>query len=130
MGVFTPYTVKTLLDFIGDGEAVTAPEQRWVGLAWGTPATDGGSELDASFGYVRQSVTFNAAASPNCSASLAAPVTFASFSSACSVLGAQLWDGSGSDASMLLFCTLQTARTLDVGNTLWIPAGSLCITLS
>jgi hypothetical protein len=117
---------KQLLDFIcGGAGAVTQPSERWVGVAWGTPTSIGGSEIDASFGYVRQSATFVAATSG--SVSIAAAMTFGKFSSAASVLGAQIWDGATIGANMLLYCTLQTARTVGVGDSLVI--NTLGITL-
>jgi hypothetical protein len=121
---------KRLLDFVCGGAAASAPSERWVGLAWGTPTHTGGSEISSTYGYTRMSATFNAAASPDCSASLAAPMTWASLSSACSILGVTLWDGSGTDASMLLGNTLQTARTPAAGDSFYIPTGGITIILS
>jgi hypothetical protein len=127
-GAISAFGQKSLLDFIcGGAGAVTQPSERWVGVAWGTPTSIGGSEINTSMGYMRQSATFGAAASPAGSCSLVAAATFSRFSSACSIVGLQLWDGSGTGASMLLYATLQTARTVGVGDSLVI--NTLGITL-
>jgi hypothetical protein len=52
-------------------------------------------------------------------------MTFGPFSSVASILGIQIWDGSPVGSSnMLLFGTLQTARTVGVGDSLVIAAGA------
>jgi hypothetical protein len=123
---FSAFAQKALLDFICGGATATQPSARWAGLAWGTPTYTGGSEINTSVGYARRPATFIEAASPAGSASLAAALTFGPFSSAVSVLGLQLWDEG---SNMWIFGTFQTARTVDVGGSIWIPAGSMVITL-
>ena len=82
-------------------------------------------------GYSRVTALFGAAASPQGSASNTAAMTFGPFSSVGSILGLQLWDGSPVGSSdMLWYGTLQTARTILVGDSLVVVAGALLITLS
>src|SRR5262245_5739767 len=128
IGVFGQYH---MLNFVCGGTTATPPAARFVGLAWGTPtsAANGGSELNTSFGYERKTGLFGAAASPAGSASNTAPMTFGPFSSIASILGIHVWDGTTA-SNMWLFGTLQTARTVGVGDSLVVAAGALTITLS
>jgi hypothetical protein len=122
---------KQILDWLLGGATGTAPTGRWAGLAWGTPTFTGGSELNTSFGYSRLTALFGAANSPAGSASNTAAMTFGPFSSIASILGIQMWDGSPvASSNMWLFGTLQTARTVGVGDSLVVAAGALTITLS
>jgi len=122
---------KQILDWLLGGATGTAPAARWAGLAWGTPTFTGGSELNTSFGYSRLTALFGAANSPAGSASNTAAMTFGPFSSIASILGIQMWDGSPvASSNMWLFGTLQTARTVGVGDSLVVAAGALTITLS
>lgn len=124
---------KSTLDFILGGAVATSPAGRWIGLAWGTPtsAVGGGSELNTSFGYSRITAGFSPANSPAGSASNATAMTFGPFSSIASILGIHMWDGSPVGSSnMWLYGTLQTARTVGVGDSLVVAAGALTITLS
>jgi hypothetical protein len=126
------FAQKQILDWILGG--VAAPSTcsfRYAGLAWGTPTLTGGSELNTSFGYSRLTVLFGAANSPAGSASNTAPMTFGPFSSIASILGIQMWDGSPvASSNMWLYGTLQTARTVGVGDSLVVAAGALTVTLS
>ena len=68
---------------------------------------------------------------PAGSASNTAAMTFGPFSSTGSILGLQVWDGSPvASSDMLWYGTLQTARTIGVGDTLIVAAGALVITMS
>ncbi len=105
----------------------------WCGLAAGTPTSVSGSEIGTLTGYSRITALFSAATSPLGTASNTAAMTFGPFSSTGSILGIQLWDGSpagNGSSDMLWYGTLQTARTIGVGDTLIIAAGALVITMS
>jgi len=124
-------TGKLVLDFICGGAAATQPGFRWAGLAWGTPTSTGGSELNTSIGYSRITASFGAANSPAGSVSNNVAMTFGPFSSVMSILGIHVWDGSPvASSNMMLFGTLQTARTVGVGDSLVVAVGALTITLS
>lgn len=125
------YLGKQILDWVLGGAAATQPAARWAGLAWGTPTSTGGSELNTSIGYSRLTASFAPANSPAGSASNGVAMTFGPFSSAMSILGIHLHDGSPVGSSnMLMFGTLQTARTVGPGDSLVVAAGALTITLS
>lgn len=125
------YLEKAYLDWCLGGAAATQPAARWAGLAAGTPTSVSGSEIGTLTGYSRITALFGAAASPAGSASNTAAMTFGPFSSVGSILGLQLWDGSPvASSNMLWYGTLQTARTIGIGDTLIVAAGALVITLS
>jgi hypothetical protein len=124
---------KRQLDWILQAATPTRPAALWMGLATGTPGSNNNaaSELNTSFGYSRLSALFAAANSPAGSASNSAAMTFGPFSSAVSVLGGHLWDGSPvGSSSMILYGTLQTARTVGVGDSLVIAAGAAVATIT
>lgn len=131
MAAISAYLEKAYLDWCLGGASATQPSARWAGLAAGTPTSVSGSEIGTLTGYSRVTALFGAAASPAGSASNTAAMTFGPFSSNGSILGLQLWDGSPVGSSdMLWYGTLQTARTILVGDSLVIAAGALTITLS
>jgi len=125
------YLAKGMLDWVLQGATPARPNALWAGLAAGTPTSVSGSEIGTLTGYSRLTALFGAAASPAGSASNTAAMTFGPFSSTGSILGMQLWDGSPvASSDMLWYGTLQTARTILVGDSLVLTAGALIITLS
>jgi hypothetical protein len=121
-----------MLDWTTGAAAATQPAARWVGLAGGTPTSVSGSELGTAQGYFsRVTALFAAANSPAGTCSISAAMTFGPFSSAQSVLGLVMFDGSPIGSSnMLWYGTLQTARTLAIGDQLVFAAGALTLVLS
>ncbi len=133
MPATSSYLEKALLDWALLGAAVTQPPRVMVGLAVGTPGSNNNaaSEMGTLTGYLRQTASFGAAASPTGSASNNTNNTFGPFSSVGSVLGIHLWDGSGANSSSMLFYgTLQTARTFGIGDSLVVAAGALTVTMT
>lgn len=131
MANISAYLSKAMLDWCLQGATPSRPANLWAGLAAGTPTSVAGSEIGTLTGYSRITALFGAAASPQNSASNTAGMTFGPFSSNGSVLGLQLWDGSPvASSNMLWYGTLQTARTILVGDSLVFSAGALTITLS
>lgn len=131
MANVSAYLSKAFLDWSLCGANPTRPSAVWAGLAAGTPTSVSGSEIGTLTGYSRLTALFSAATSPLGTASNSAAMTFGPFSSTGSILGIQLWDGSPVGSSdMLWYGTLQTARTIGVGDTLIIAAGALVVTMS
>ena len=125
------YLAKGMLDWSLQGATPARANALWAGLAAGTPTSVSGSEIGTLTGYSRVTALFGAAASPAGSASNTAAMTFGPFSSVGSILGIQLWDGSPvASSDMLWYGTLQTARTIGIGDTLIVAAGALIVTLS
>ena len=122
---------KLMLDWMLGGATPTQPPNRFAALSLGTPSSVSGSEVGTGSGYARQTALFGAANSPAGSASITAAMTFGPFSSSCTIQGLLIYDtlsiSSGTEA---FFGTLNTARTLLAGDTLFISAGNLTITLS
>lgn len=131
MANISAYMQKAMLDWTLQGATPTRPAALWAGLAAGTPTSVSGSEIGTLTGYSRITALFGAAASPAGSASNTAAMTFGPFSSVGSILGLQLWDGSPvASSTMLWYGTLQTARTIGIGDTLIVTSGALIITLA
>lgn len=131
MSSISAYLAKQMLDWTLGGASGTQPANRWVTLAGGTPTSVSASELRTQDGFFsRVTALFGAAASPAGSASNTAAMTFGPFSSGQSVLGLAIFDGSPLNSSnMCWYGTLQTARTLGIGDSLVMNAGALVITL-
>src|SRR5580765_3439469 len=126
MAHISAYLSKAMLDWCLQGATPTRPSNFWAALAPGTPTSVSGSEIGTATGYSRVTALFSAATSPLGTASNSAAMTFGPFSSTGSILGIQLWDGSPvASSNMLWYGTLQTARTVGIGDTLIIAAGAL-----
>ena len=132
MTAVSAYFEKQMLDWTTGAAAATQPAARWVGLAGGTPTSVSASELGTAQGYFsRLTALFGAANSPAGSCSITAAQTFGPFSSTQSVLGLVVFDGSPIGSSnMLWYGTLQTARTLGIGDSLVFSPGALTLVLS
>lgn len=132
MAAVSAFFAKLLLDFSTGAATATQPSARWVTLAGGTPTSVSASELRTQDGFFsRLTALFGAANSPAGSASNTAAMTFGPFSSGQSVLGVVIYDGSPlASSDMLFYGTLQTARTLGIGDSLVMNAGALTITMA
>lgn len=130
MPALTTYSAKQLLDWHLTATG-TAPATRAVGLSLGTPTSVSASEMATGEGVTRQTVVYNAAASPAGSASNSNAITFGPFSSARVVVGLTVWDNlvSGS-GNTLWYGTLATSRSMGVGDSLIFSAGALVHTLT
>ena len=124
---------KSMLDWALLGATPTRPGATFVGLATGTPTSIASSEVATGSGYLRQSASFGAAATPASSGSVSNqnPMTFGPFSSSQVLSGLFVADTVSSGAGTLLFYgNLATVRTPLVGDSLVIAAGALSITLN
>lgn len=131
MAAISAYAEKAMLDWVLGGAAPTRPTTWTIGLSVGTPTSVSASEIATGSGYTRQTVAFNAAASPAGSGSNAGAMTFGPFSSGCTVQALHVWDTSAATVgNMLWYGLLATARTLGAGDSLVINAGALTITLT
>jgi acyl CoA:acetate/3-ketoacid CoA transferase len=127
------FAQKQILDWVCGGAVVNtlSPALRFVGLDKGTPFATTATEMGIVSGYARQTVSFGAANSPAGSVSNNTALTFGPFSSIATIQGLHMWDQSAAGSTnMWLFGTLQTARTVGVGDSLVVAAGALTITLS
>jgi len=130
MANIAAYAEKAMLDWVLGGATPTRPTVWGVGLSLGAPTSVSGSEIGTDSGYTRQTVVFNAAASPAGSASNSGAMTFGPFSTAQSISGLLVTDTLATAGNMLWYGTLATARTVGPGDSLVVAAGSVLITLA
>ncbi len=121
-----------MLDWVLGGSAPTRPSSRLVALSTATPTSVSASgEYQTNSGYARQTVLFGPAASPAGSASNTAAMTFGPFSSSNAIQGMLIYDTiSVNSGSIWWYGTLLTARTVLPGDTLFVSAGGLIVTLA
>lgn len=114
------YAAKAMLDWVLGGATPTRPTAWGLGISLGTPSSTSGSECSVS-GYVRQTIVWNAAASPAGSASQNSAIQF-TFLSACTIKGWQLWDTvlSSNSGNMLSFGQLSASSVMASGDILSI----------
>ena len=125
------FGAKAMLDWVLGGATPTQPSSRLAALSLGTPTSVSGSEVGSNSGYIRQTALFSAAASPAGSASNTAAMTFGPFSSSNAIQGLLIYDTiSINSGNIWWYGTLLTARTVLPGDTLFVSAGGLIITLS
>lgn len=128
------FGAKQMLDWVLGGASATQPSSRLAALTYGTPSSTAGlaqgTEYSSNQGYLRQTALFSAAASPAGSASNTAAMTFGPFSSSNAVQGMIITDTiSIFSGNIWWYGTLLTARTPLPGDTLFVSAGGLIITL-
>lgn len=125
---------KLSLDWLLGGATPTQPASRLGALCSGLPTSVSASEYSSGGnGYARQTVLFGAAASPAGSASNTAAMTWGPFSSSGVVLGFYLLDNTNlanTTGGQILYGSLLTARTPLPGDTFFISAGQLIITMA
>lgn len=121
-----------MLDWVLGGATPVRPASRLIALSTATPTSVSASgEYQTNSGYARQSALFGAAASPAGSASNTAAMTFGPFSSSNAIQGMLVYDTiSINSGSIWWYGTLLTARTVLPGDTLFVSAGGLIITLA
>ena len=124
------YAQKAMLDWVLGGAAPTRPGAWGLGLSLGSPSSTSGSECSVS-GYARQTVHWSAASSPAGSSKNTAAVIF-TVSTACTLVGWQLWDTvlSSNSGNMLAYGQLSASSVMVAGDTLSIAVNSGIITLA
>jgi len=132
MAALSTATQKLVLDWLLNAAGTpTRPPGRAVGLTFGAPTSVSASEIATGSGYTRQSVLFDAAASPAGSASNSAALTFGPFTAGCTISGIHIWDSiSATVGNVLFYGPLATARTLGAGDSIVVAAGALITTLA
>jgi hypothetical protein len=126
------YAAKNFLDY-NFGAPPTAPTSRFVGLTTGNPTSLAMSEMTSGDGYVRQSLSMGAAASPAGSCSNAAAMTFGSpnFVSSRVVSGLIISDSvSIAGGNLWWYGTPLVVRTPLSGDTVVIAVGGLICSLA
>lgn len=122
---------KLMLDWLFTTASPTRPTAWFAGLHTAAPGDTATNEIATGSGYARQTVTFATASSPAGTTDNANALTFGPFSSAATISGISVWDGSTIGANTPLWAgTLATARTLIAGDSLIVSAGNLDVTLA
>lgn len=117
-----------ILDHINLVTAWTPTTPLKVALYTVAPTDAGGGTEVSGGSYARTNVTFGAASGG--SASNSADVTFPTATASWgTVVAAAIFDSAGSPV-MIWYGTLTASKTVDVGDTFKIPAGSLTLSIS
>jgi hypothetical protein len=125
------YAEKAILDWALLGATPTRPTVIGVGLATALPTDSTSGEVGTGSGYTRQTCTFAAASSPAGTTDNANAMTFGPFSTACTILGAHIWDTLAATAGNQLWNgSIATARTLIAGDSFVFAVGALDVTLA
>jgi len=125
---FSNYLETEILDHVFAGNAYTAPSTLYLSLHTANPDEDGsGTEVSTSgTAYARQTVTFTVSGNTaTTDAVVEFPTATASFGTVSHVA---VWDASTA-GNMLGYAALTTAKAIDTGDVLRVPAGDLDITL-
>jgi hypothetical protein len=125
---FSNFLETEILDHVFGGNAYTAPSTLYLALFTSNPDEDGsGSEVSTSgTAYARQAVTFTVSGNTaTTDAAVEFPTATASFGTVSHV---GVYDASTA-GNLLGYAALTTAKAIDTGDVLRVPAGDLDITL-
>lgn len=132
MSSFTDHTESLVLTWLLTSGTATRPTAWYVGLFTAAPSdTGGGTEVSGS-GYARVATgTMTISGTSPTTATNAAAIEFAAASGGNwgSIGWAAIFDASTS-GNMIAWAALSTARTINDGDVLRIPAGDLDVTLT
>lgn len=132
MSSFTDHTESLVLTWLLTNGAATRPTAWYVGLFTAAPSdTGGGTEVSGS-GYARVATgTITISGASPTTATNAAAIEFAAASGGnWGAIGwAAIFDAS-TGGNMIAWAALSTARTINDGDVLRIPAGDLDVTLT
>jgi hypothetical protein len=132
MSSFTDYTENLVLNFLLTTNTATRPTAWYIGLFTAAPSDTGGGTEVTGNGYSRVATgTITVSGTSPTNATNAAAIEFAAASGGNwgSVGWAAIFDASTS-GNMLAWAPLSTARTINNGDVLRIPAGDLDVTLT
>jgi hypothetical protein len=132
MSSFTDHTESLVLTWLLTSGTATRPTAWYVGLFTAAPSdTGGGTEVSGS-GYARVATgTMTISGTSPTTATNAAAIEFAAASGGNwgSIGWAAIFDAETS-GNMIAWAALSTARTINDGDVLRIPAGDLDVTLT
>jgi hypothetical protein len=132
MSSFTDYTENLVLNYLLTTNSVTRPTAFFVGLFTAAPSDTGGGTEVSGNGYARVATgTMTVSGTSPTTATNAAAIEFAAASGGNwgSVGWAAIFDAS-TGGNMIAWAALSTARTINNGDVLRIPAGDLDVTLT
>ncbi len=132
MSSFTDYTENLVLNFLLTTNTATRPTAWYVGLFTAAPSDTGGGPEVSGNGYARVATgTISVSGTSPTTATNAAAIEFAAASGGNwgSIGWAAIFDAS-TGGNMIAWAALSTARTINNGDVLRIPAGDLDVTLT
>lgn len=133
-GSFSDYVEDETLDLWFGGQSVTPPATLYAQAYTVTPSDSGGGTQVTTNGHARVAITNNLTNFPAASGGAKSNGTAITWGAASggswgSVVAVAFFDAS-SGGNMIGWSDLAVAKTIDDGDTLYIPVGSLDITLT
>jgi hypothetical protein len=132
MSSFTDHTENLVLTWLLTSGTATRPTAWFVGLFTAAPSDTGGGTEVSGNGYARVATgTINVSGTNPTNATNAAAIEFAAASGGNwgSIGWAGIFDAS-TGGNLIAWAALSTARTINNGDVLRIPAGDLDVTLT
>ena len=132
MSSFTDYTENLVLTWLLTNGSATRPTAWFVGLFTAAPSDTGGGTEVTGNGYARVATgTISVSGTTPTNATNAAAIEFAAASGGNwgSIGWAAIFDAN-TGGNMIAWAALSTARTINDGDVLRIPAGDLDVTLT
>lgn len=130
MAALSDYAEKLLLDWMMTTGSATRPTTWFVALYTAAPGDGGGGTEVSGGGYTRQSVSFNAAATPGGTTSNTADVSFtATGGNYGTVTHLGIFDAV-STGNLLWHGALTASKTVEDGDTITFTAGNIDLTMA
>jgi len=130
MAALSDHAEKLLLDFLMTTGTATRPTNWYVALYTAAPSDSGGGAEVSGAGYARQSVAFDAAATPGGTTSNSADVSFtATGGNYGTVTHLGIFDASSS-GNLLWHGALTADKTVEDGDTITFTAGNIDLTMA
>ena len=130
MAALSDHAEKLLLDFLMTTGTATRPTNWYVALYTAAPSDAGGGTEVSGAGYARQSVTFDAAATPGGTTSNSADVSFtAAGGDYGTVTHLGIFDAS-SAGNLLWHGALTASKAVEDGDTITFTAGNIDLTMA
>ena len=130
MAALSDYAEKLLLDFLMTTGTATRPTNWYVALYTAAPSDSGGGTEVSGAGYARQSVAFDAAATPGGTTSNSDDVSFtATGGNYGTVTHLGIFDASSS-GNLLWHGALTADKTVEDGDTITFTAGNIDLTMA
>jgi hypothetical protein len=132
MSSFTDYTEDLVLNWLLTTNTATRPTAWYIGLFTAAPSDTGGGTEVSGNGYARMATgTISVSGTSPTTATNDAAIEFAAASGGNwgSITHAGIFDALTS-GNLLAWAALSTARTINDGDVLRIPAGDLDVTLT
>jgi len=130
MAALSDYAEKLLLDWLMTTGSATRPTAWYVALYTAAPSDSGGGTEVSGNGYARESVTFDAAATPGGTTSNTGAVSFtAAGGNWGTITHVGIFDASTS-GNLLWHGAMSASKTINDGDTLEFAIGNIDLTIA